>query len=256
MRLLLLLLCLSASLSIHGKGTDSILHRINFQLHPAVFIPTGQFSNIHSNGYLLGQSKAGFAIVPSIIARVHKNFHAGLYIGFANFQLNPEKSYRLLKKQFDEPGYYTTAIIKESDAGLGTEGLEFTYKFKTELGEIEPYLQIGAGHIIGGKSFATIHRKKANDNYYEDIDMSILPSSLFYPGIGLRINRKMHKIFYLTFSIQYNSGSTTYDVEHTKTDISGNISKTVLSYNQRVSALQIQSGIQLRVFKARRFRHK
>ncbi len=261
MKLLLILLCLCSNISMHGKVRDSVLHRINFQVHTGAFLPTGQFSTKYSDSYFLGQAKAGVNFNPSVIARVHKNFHAGIYVNISNFTLNEHKVAEQLRQHFMETEYYTTVNVATGNRSMTSGGFECTYKFRFSFCDIEPYIDLGIAGLNGSGDYwyspASVYKKKKNDNYYEDIRISLNRSSLFfYPAIGIRIDKKIHKIFYLTLGLQYNYGETGYNLIYDKTNFFGNTSSTSVRYNLHISALQIQSGIQLRVFKARRFRHK
>lgn len=257
MRNLLLLLFLSFHIAVYGKAVDSVLHRMNFQGNLAYFTPTGQFSAKYSNNYFLGQSKSGVGMNLTVLARVYKNLHVGVYLQVENFWLDRGRISDQLRQHFEEPGYYVSATVPTQSMTITTGGVEFSYKFRNPFGEIEPYLTIGIGGIAPGYTGAIIHRKKMNDNYSVDINIDVTPNStFFYPGIGARFNKKIYKPFYFTCGLQYNYGITGYRLDYLTTDYLNTSSISSANYNQTVSSLQIQAGIQIRVGKAKRFRHK
>lgn len=241
-----------------GAKTDSILHRINFQANVSYILPTGPFSARSGGSFFLGQAKSGVGFNPTVLVRVHKYFHTGLYLNVSNLWLDHERVGTQFVNHLKTPEYYTSSSVPEWPVSIAALGNEYSYKFRTRLCEIEPYIDIGVAWI-SSSSYSTpkVHRKKKNDNYFDDTYINSNISGMFvYPGIGVRINKKIHKIFYLNFALQYNHGEKPYSLNYQKEDFLGNKMTITENYRQQISVLQTQLGFQLRVFKAKQFRHK
>ena len=253
-----LLLLLFISYIKAGAKTDSILHRIIFQANVSYVVPTGPFSARSGGSFFLGQAKSGVGFNPTILVRVHKNFYTGLYLNFSNIWLDRDHVGTQFVNHLKTPEYYTSSTIPEWQVNIAAFGNEYSYKFRNRMCEIEPYINIGVAWISNNNySRVSVHRKKKNDNYFDDTYINPNTSGMFaYPGIGLRINKNIHKIFYLNFALQYNHGEKPYSLTYSKEDFLGNKLTFTETYRQQISVLQVQLGFQLRVFKAKQFRHK
>ena len=251
--LLLFTFCFSTLFS-YARKSDSTSYRCRLQLSYQYSMPLGDFSYKGSNNYLMGQFRPSSGVLFSTSVHFSRHFAVGFQFSDPSYKFDGKKILTQLEQKYLDPAFFTTIEKYDIKYEIPSPALEFSYSSYFHSIELEPFVTAGIcrGRMTGAGSAAYIHRKKKNDNYYEDIYVDVGRSNtFFYPGFGIRLNKKIVSILYATLAVQYNTGTMKYSINEERKDIDDNVTTTSADGTQQVSSLQIEGVLQLRFTKMR-----
>ena len=210
-----------------------------------VSAPLGDFSNGTGSPNVTAHTFTSAGLLAEAEIRIKHRFGIGFQFNEVDYKYDEPWFNGQVKQRYEKPGYYTTVGFNTFDYYLDNTSVSFSYVIKSPIAEIEPYVLIGQGHMVF-RNAIDITSKKMNDNYSEVITLGVLkPANFFYPGVGIRLSKKVYEQLIATAGIQYNYGQMDYQLlEEHKDYLDNTLSKT-LSFSQSVSTFQFVVGLQL-----------
>ncbi len=249
MRSILAALVMCTTYASLAARTDSVdKKKWRTEVGGAYGMPLGSFSYRTNDRFLMSQCgpAAGYDLY-LLGYTTAQRFTVSLYLSGIPYNINKDKINTQLRERYDNPEYYTSIVIDKNHLEIWPMGIQCSYIFAVTAIEIEPYLQLG--YCFGGGSATDIFsvtRKKKGENYSEDITAIIKSKTFFYPGIGLKFNKKVWKGLYASMGVRYNKGTMNYTFAEEVKDYLETKTERSSVFTQPVSAVQIHGGIQYR----------
>ncbi len=207
--------------------------------------PVGRFSSSAAEFAPMGYAKVSPGGMVEARVRVLRHWGVGIQFNSVGYNQDHEPLYNYMRRTYSHPGYYTTIGESGPIVYIGQFAGTIHYIMPTRLAEIEAYALIGNGHF-DAMNIMTITNKKMNDNLSDTITLTqAKPANFFYPGVGVRANRRVWEMLFVSAGVQYSQGNAQYVINERHVDNFNNRSVSTIDVSQSVSAFTFYFGIQL-----------
>jgi hypothetical protein len=137
---------------------------------------------------------------------VSRKWTVGMYFNPSSIKYSMNSYTISTLSTYSENNYHLSYTNSEPDADVVIVGFEIAYRTHFRSFDVEPFARIGytdESWVYG----MNIHKKKLNDNYYQDIDTDIWAGEGFYPALGVNIARRLDERFSAELSLLMAYGS-------------------------------------------------
>lgn len=211
--------------------------------------PLGDFSIKSSKQNEIGPFRAGYGGGFAIGKSIYKNVFLSFSFNYESFGVDSGRILQIYKDRYIPDAKFYTEVTGSPRFEMGSAALELSYRFVVSPFEIEPFFRAGIG-FPQVHSNIYINKKMVNDHYTETI--RILPEStdFLYSSVGTYVNIPISPWFYGFVSGGYSWGNFVMGMTEEKKDFWGSQTETTYTtIYQRVSAVQLQAGFQIRLGK-------
>lgn len=241
MRKSLLLLCLLLQGITYAAPRDSMIRfKINFSVpYGRTF---GELATARKNNTINADIREMWGVSLYLGYHITKSLTIGVEARGMYQNIDSARTTKNFEDKYLDADYYTELNFDESDVALSSTSIIGTYYLHSRIADIEPFLQFGTATI--DMDLPSVYRKRKNSNYSEDISRHTTSKRFFFPGVGVRLSKRIVEDLYASISTRYCYGTYRYEVHETTTDFFGN--KTIVTTTaspMSISVFELQMGI-------------